>query len=66
MKLREWLNFVDVDRTMWIVIEQELSDGRIKQWSSPSVNSVIMSAIGWREIVQAKITKKGSLWILIK
>lgn len=66
MKLREWLHFVDVDRTMWIYIDKKLDDGRIAKWSSRSVGPVIMSPLGSHEIVQAKVTEKGNLWILIK
>lgn len=67
MRLRTWLHILNIDRRMYIAIDQKLSDGRIVDgWSSSSVEAIIMSPLGSHEIVQAKITEKGNLWILIK
>lgn len=69
MKLREWLHFFNIDRHMWIVIDEKLSDGKVehrRSWSSTSIGELILSPLGLRDIVQAQITEKGNLWILIK
>lgn len=66
MTLREWIHFFNVDRHMWICVDRQTSDGKIEKYSALSPSSYIASTLGWCEIVQAKVTEKGNLWILIK
>lgn len=67
MKLREWLHFFNIDRYIWITVEEKSSDGKtIYRRSLPSIGNIMLSPLASREIVQAEITKTGNLWILIK